>query len=115
MTTDIRQKIALQLNAYRDLQALRAALWDWVNQSDVSLMSLEKILAAHQSAEIHYTEADWQHLQETGFTFETDEATIKGDLQRLQRYRETKHGIPHEQVAAWLSSIGTDDELPCPN
>ncbi len=115
MTTDIRQKIALQLNAYKNLQALKAAVWDWVSQSDASLINLEKILATHQLEEIRYSEADWQQLQETGFIFDTDEATLIGDRKRLQCYRETGYGIPHEEVAAWLSSIGTDDELPCPN
>ncbi len=33
-------------------------------------------------------------------------------MRRLQRYRETGDGIPHEQVAAWLASIGTDNEFP---
>ncbi len=27
------------------------------------------------------------------------------DIHRLQRYRETGYGIPHEQVAAWLDSV----------
>ncbi len=44
-----------------------------------------------------------------------DSLTREDDAQRLQTYRETGHGIPHTQVAAWLSSIGTDDELPCPS
>jgi putative addiction module CopG family antidote len=44
-----------------------------------------------------------------------DELTRAEDLQRIQNYRDTGKGIPHDQVAAWLSSIGTDRELPCPN
>jgi putative addiction module CopG family antidote len=44
-----------------------------------------------------------------------DALTHEGDASRLQAYRETGQGIAHAQVAAWLSSIGTDDELPCPN
>lgn len=47
-------------------------------------------------------------------TIAIEEATLESDRQRLQQYRDTGHGIPHEQVAVWLSSIGTDDELPCP-
>ena len=113
--TDVRQQIALQLNAYQDLQALKAAVWEWVKQSDTNLAPFEKILAAHNSEDVHYDDSDWQHLQQTGFTFDTDEATREADLQRLQNYRETGHGIPHDQVAEWLSSIGTDNELKCPN
>jgi putative addiction module CopG family antidote len=46
---------------------------------------------------------------------EMDKITLEEDLQRIQRYRETGKGIPHEQVLEWLSSIGTDHELPCPS
>jgi hypothetical protein len=113
--SDIRQQITLQLDAYKDLQALKSAVSEWINQSDVTLPTLEKILAAHSSVDIDYTESDWEHLHQTGFAFDTAEATREEDLQRLQRYRETGHGIPHEQVSEWLSSIGTDREQPCPN
>jgi putative addiction module CopG family antidote len=44
-----------------------------------------------------------------------DELTRAEDLRRLQNYRETGQGMPHEQVANWLSSIGADRELPCPS
>jgi putative addiction module CopG family antidote len=44
-----------------------------------------------------------------------DALTREEDLQRLQNYRDTGKGIPHDQVALWLSSIGTDRELPCPS
>jgi hypothetical protein len=111
----ICEQIALQLDAYRDLQALKAAVWEWVKQSDTNLAPLEKILAAHNSEDVQYTDSDWQHLQETGFVFDTDQETREADLQRIQNYRKTGHGIPHDQVDAWLSSIGTDDELKCPN
>jgi predicted transcriptional regulator len=37
------------------------------------------------------------------------------DWKRIQNYRATGKSVPHDQVAAWLSSIGTDRELPCPN
>jgi hypothetical protein len=113
--SDIRQQITLQLDAYKDLQALKSAVSEWINQSDVTLPTLEKILAAHSSVDIDYTESDWEHFHQTGFAFDTAEATREEDLQRLQRYRETGHGIPHEQVSEWLSSIGTDREQPCPN
>jgi predicted transcriptional regulator len=66
--TNIRQEIALQLNAYEDIQALK-----------------------------------------------NDAATLAGDRQRLAHYQETGKGVDHDRVTAWLSSIGTDSELPCPN
>jgi putative addiction module CopG family antidote len=44
-----------------------------------------------------------------------DTLTHVADAQRLQTYRETGRGISHAQVATWLSSIGTDEELPCPS
>jgi predicted transcriptional regulator len=36
------------------------------------------------------------------------------DLERWQRFQATGHAVPHEQVSAWLESVGTDSELPCP-
>jgi putative addiction module CopG family antidote len=47
--------------------------------------------------------------------YDLDNLTRAADAERLQAYRKTGNGIPHAQVAAWLSTIGTDDELPCPN
>jgi hypothetical protein len=113
--SDIREQITLQLDAYRDLQALKSAVSEWINQSDITLPTLEKILAAHSPVDIDYTESDWEHLHQTGFAFDTTEATREEDLKRLQRYRETGHGIPHEQVSEWLSNIGTDIEKSYPN
>jgi putative addiction module CopG family antidote len=46
---------------------------------------------------------------------DVDALTHEVDASRLQAYRDTGEGVSHAQVAAWLSSIGTDDELPCPN
>ncbi len=113
---DIRQQIALQVETYTDIYALKAAVLEWASQSDMSPIALEQILAAHQSKNVSYTESDWQQLQQAGFVFdENDEAMREADRQRLQNYRETGQGIPHDRVAAWLSSIGTEDELPCPS
>jgi hypothetical protein len=64
--------------------------------------------------DIDYPESDWEHLHQTDFTFDAAEATREEDLQRLQHYRETGHGIPHEQVAAWLSSIGRSQIMTFP-
>jgi predicted CopG family antitoxin len=50
--SDIRQQITLQLDAYKDLQALKSAVSEWINQSDVTLPTLEKILAAHSPVDI---------------------------------------------------------------
>ncbi|AGY60357.1 CopG family ribbon-helix-helix protein [Gloeobacter kilaueensis] len=36
------------------------------------------------------------------------------DVERWQRYQTLNHAIPHEQVSAWLGSIGTGNEQPCP-
>ncbi len=38
---------------------------------------------------------------------------LKEDMQRLEDCRAGQY-IEHEAVDAWLRSIGTDDELPCP-
>jgi predicted transcriptional regulator len=36
------------------------------------------------------------------------------DLARWQRYQLGGPAVPQEQAAAWLDSIGTDQEQPCP-
>jgi transposase len=58
--SDIRQQIALRLDAYKDLQALKPAVSEWINQSDVTLPTLEKILAAHSPVDIpHEQVSEW--------------------------------------------------------
>lgn len=44
----------------------------------------------------------------------TDEQMRQEDEQRIARYRATGYGISHDRVAEWLDSIGTENELPCP-
>ena len=112
--TDIRQQIATQVDAYSTLEALKAAVREWVNTSDGSLDALRKALLTHRNDDYDLRSEDWQQLQEQDLTFASDDVTKEEDLRRLQQYRETGYGIPHEQVAAWLVSIGTDNEFPCP-
>jgi predicted transcriptional regulator len=118
--TNIRQEIAIQLDAYEDIQALKSAIWEWVNQVEstlptVELRPLERILASYQTVDVEYSEADWLRLEAMEFWFDSDAATLEGDRRRLAHYRETGEGVDHDRVAAWLSSIGTETELPCPN
>ncbi len=40
-------------------------------------------------------------------------AELDEDMQHLEACR-AGNGIEHTSVDAWLKSIGTDDELPCP-
>jgi hypothetical protein len=44
----------------------------------------------------------------------TDEQMRQEDEQRIARYRATGYGISHDRVAEWLDTIGTENELPCP-
>jgi Ni2+-binding GTPase involved in maturation of urease and hydrogenase len=44
----------------------------------------------------------------------TEDEMRQEDEQRIQRYRETGYAISHDRVAEWLTSIGTENELPCP-
>jgi hypothetical protein len=110
---DVRQQITSQLEAYQNLELLKAAVRQWVNASDGSLDALEKALEAHQE-EDYLTDEDWQQLAQQGLAFDSDAATYAEDMQRIQSYRKTGHAIAHEEVSAWLQSRGTDDELPCP-
>jgi len=45
---------------------------------------------------------------------EAYEQEKREDMERWRRYKATGHAITHEQATAWLASIGTDSELPCP-
>ncbi len=49
-----------------------------------------------------------------GPTAEIERATRQADQARLDHYRQTGEGVEHAKVAAWLTSIGTDHELPSP-
>lgn len=44
----------------------------------------------------------------------TSEQMRLEDEQRIARYHATGYGISHDRVAEWLNSIGTKNELPCP-
>jgi hypothetical protein len=44
----------------------------------------------------------------------TEDEMRQEDEQRIQRYRQTGYAISHDRVAEWLTSIGTENELPCP-
>lgn len=112
--TDIKQQIATQLEAYNSLDALKIAVREWVDTSDGSLDALKTALSIHHDEGYNLSESDWQQLHEQGLMFTNDDATKEEDMRRLQRYRETGYGIPHEQVAVWLDSVGTNRELPCP-
>jgi hypothetical protein len=112
--TDIRQQITTQLDDYDTLEALKDAVREWVNTSDGSLDALKNSLLAHCKDDYDFSSEDWQQLQEQDLTFASDDATREEDMHRLQRYRDTGYAIPHEQVSAWLLSVGTDDERPCP-
>jgi predicted transcriptional regulator len=45
---------------------------------------------------------------------EASEREKQEDLERWQRYKATGHAVSHEQVTAWLDSVGSEGELPCP-
>ncbi|BCL34372.1 hypothetical protein [Nostoc sp. MS1] len=112
--TDILQQIAAQLDAYSNLEALKAAFQEWINTSDGNLDALKKALEAHFNENYDLNSNDLQQLQEQNLTFTSDDATKEEDMRRLQRYKETGYGISHDEVAAWLASVGTDHEPPCP-
>ena len=114
--TDVRQQIASQLEAYHSLEALKAAVQDWITASDCSLDAFEKALEAHQEDDFSFTDEDWRELERQGLAFEGDADAVTRDehMRRIQHYRETGEAVSHDKVVAWLDSWGTDNELPCP-
>jgi hypothetical protein len=112
--TDIRQQIDTQLQAYSSLDALKTAVREWLNTSDGSLDALIIALSTYDNQSYNLNSDDWQELEDRDLAFNSDDATREEDMRRLQQYQETGYAISHEQVAAWLNSVGTDRELPCP-
>ena len=45
---------------------------------------------------------------------ETYEREKREDMERWQRYKLTGHAIPNKAVDTWLTSWGSESELPCP-
>lgn len=45
---------------------------------------------------------------------ESIEREKQEDMERWKRYKASGYSVPNEAVDAWLESIGTDCELPCP-
>ena len=45
---------------------------------------------------------------------ERHEQEKREDMERWERYTLTGKAVPHQEVEAWLSSWGSENELPCP-
>lgn len=45
---------------------------------------------------------------------ESYEREKREDMERWERYQLTGKAVPHDDVEAWLSSWGSENELPCP-
>lgn len=119
--TDIRQQITIQLEAYHTLEALKAAVQDWVSASDGSLDAFEKALAAHRDDDADFPGVgdaenwEWGEIdQSLQFTSLIEQEMIQKSLEALEGYRRTGQGIPHDQMKAWVATLGTDRKFPCP-
>ena len=44
----------------------------------------------------------------------SDAEMLSQSLIALTEYRDSGQSIAHQNVAAWAESLGTDNELPCP-
>lgn len=44
----------------------------------------------------------------------TDAEMVAQSLAALTEYRDNGQSIAHQDVAAWAESLGSDNELPCP-
>jgi predicted transcriptional regulator len=47
-------------------------------------------------------------------TIEIEGPDVEEDLRRLRKFEHTGIGVPGEEVMTWVSSWGTDNELPTP-
>ncbi len=43
-----------------------------------------------------------------------DAEMLAQSLEALTEYRDNRQSIAHQDVAAWAESLGSDNELPCP-
>lgn len=48
------------------------------------------------------------------FQLLNDAEMLSQSLAALVEYRDSDQNIAHQNVAAWADSLGTDNELPCP-
>jgi hypothetical protein len=61
--------------------------------------------------QLHNSDAEWAEWERVNGGPEAD-ARIRTQI--AESDADSRPSIPHEQVATWLGSWGTDDELPAP-
>jgi hypothetical protein len=108
-----RYQITDQVQALASTRVKELVL-EWLTGTDGSLDDFEKLLETDyvmsDAANLPYGEFDQQGM----FQPLTEAEMAVKSLQALATYEQTRAGIPHERVRAWLDSIGTANPLPCP-
>ena len=107
-----RYKITDRVQALESTRVKELVL-EWLAGTDGSLDDFEKLLETDYAvvdAASPYGELNDQG----GFQPLTEAEMAAKSLQALAAYERTRVSVPHEQVRAWLDSIGTANPLPCP-
>lgn len=115
MASHIQQQIVDHL---RNLpgERVKALVLDWLTDSDGNLEAFDRLLADQSVAAdamntaLMFGELDsnlhFQPLSETEM--------IQKSREVLEDYQRTGKGVSHDLVREWATSLGTDNELPCP-
>jgi hypothetical protein len=113
---DIQQQIGLKVEALPS-ESVKAIVWDWINTSDGSLTVLFEKLeegitelgeSLHQSVDLQSLE---QRQQQRLYPYD-DQARLEDEA--AWQDCVAGNGVEHASIAAWLTSIGTENPLPCP-
>lgn len=106
--TDIRQQISDRLAGYESLDALKAALADWLT-SDGSLGTLKQALEAHY-ADNGIDRDRWGELNERlEFVPLTDEEMLAQSLEAFENYQRTGKGFTQVELERqWATRLGAE-------
>lgn len=111
---DIKQQIRKNLDRLSDRQQA-SALRSWVAQPDTSLEALAEILETQPTEEFALDDLEFGTLDDDlNFSPLTEAEMIQQSLAILEDYKRDRRAISHEQVEAWVASLGTGNEIPCP-
>lgn len=111
---DIKQQIRKKLDRLSDHQQA-SALRSWVAQSNNSLEALAEILETQPVEKIALDDLEFGTLDDDlNFSPLTEGEMIQQSLVVLEGYRRDRYAVRQEQVEAWVASLGTGNEIPCP-
>lgn len=105
--TNIRHEVAAHI---RNLPAeeVKIAVLKWLD-NEGELEDLE------QQLEQNHDRLTYGTVNENNnFTPLTEEGMIDLSLEALEEYKKSNHSVPQKSMQQWANSLGTDNQLSCP-